>query len=218
MSTALAEKTNVSTVTTQNLAQQRPSIRQMGGIYFYSSAIAGKKNIFVTPEYLDLLVNAFKLAEIKNDVRNLAYVIMPNHFYWIFQLSENQDDPVAIYKEVKKNVTLDILRNLRQEAKDDANIFKTLDVFEGNERVSRSNPRKILWAFKEKAKEMNNGSRYRVWEAKSKLFLLNDSEKVLRNVQFIHDAPIRERWQLVAKANDYPYLYVAEEFLNKLTA
>ena len=163
-----------------------------------------------------MLVNAFKMAEIKQDVRNLAYVIMPNHFYWIFRLSETQDDPFAILKEAKKAVSLDILRNLSHEAKGDENVFKPLDIFEGNELVKRSNPRKILWSFKEKAKELENGKKYQIWEKKAKLFPMRDDEALLRNIKFLHDAPMRERWQLVEKATDYPYLYVADEFLEKI--
>ena len=87
------------------------SLRQKGGVYFYCGAIMGRKNVFVTDEYINLLVNAFKMAELRKDVKNLGYVIMPNFFYWMFRLSEKNDNPVDVYKDVKKQVALEILQN-----------------------------------------------------------------------------------------------------------
>jgi hypothetical protein len=197
--------------------EERPSIRQMGGTYFYSSSIAGNKNVFVTPQYMDLLTNAFKMAEIKHDVKNIAYSVMPNHFLWVFKLRDDKDDPVAVYKEVKKNVALGILQNLIEESKDETNHYEIFDLFQNNERVVRSNPRKIIWAFKQKAKELNKGGRYKIFEPKSKLFLLKDEENLMRNIKFIYDSPVRERWQLVEKSEDYPYLFVSEDYLNKIS-
>jgi len=197
---------------------EKVPLRQLGGTYFYSSGIINKKNVFVTPEYMDLLVNAFKMAEVKKDVKNLAYVVMPNHFCWIFRLSEKQDDPVAIYKDVKKDVAFAVIKNLLEEAKEGNQPFELLDIFQANEKVGRSNPRKILWTFKEEAKNFENNKRYRVWDKKSRLMLLDDEKKIIRNLKFIADAPLRDRWQFVETAQDYPYLYIAEDVQDKLVA
>lgn len=67
-----------------------------GGTYFYCGAVMGRKNIFVTDNIIELLVNAFKMTEVRKDIKNLAYVIMPNFFYWIFRLSEKQNNQVLI--------------------------------------------------------------------------------------------------------------------------
>jgi hypothetical protein len=202
----------------QDQKAERKPFRQKGGIYYYSAGIIGKKNIFVTPEYMDLLVNAFKLAELQQDIKNLAYVVMPNHFMWVFRLSENQDNPVEIYRKVKMNVASEILNTLRDEAKDDAAQLELLDIFVDNEKVSRSNPRRILWSFKEAAKEFEKNKRYRVWDKTSKTFLIDNEKSLIRNIKFITEAPMRDRWQLVTSAFDYPYLYVAEELVDQVTA
>jgi len=191
-------------------------LRQPGGTYFYSSVIAGKKNVFVTPEYMDLLINAFKMVEIKQDIKNLAYIVMPNHFLWVFRLSEKQDDPVKIYAAVKKEVTLAILKNLSQEAKDENEQFEMLDLFKTNEKVNRSHPRRILWQFKQEAKKLDNGKKFQVWQPKGKIYLLDDDERLNRNLKFIQEAPVRDRWQLVEKAEEYPYLFMSEEALEKI--
>ena len=195
--------------------EERPSIRKMGGTYFYSSSITGNKNVFVTPQYMDLLVNAFKMAEIKQDVKNIAYSIMPNHFMWVFKLSDEKDNPVEAYSELKKNVAFEIIKNLFGESKDENVNFPLYDIFENNERVVRSNPRKILWTFKQKAKEIGEG-RYKVFEKRSRLFLVDDQEKLMKNIKYVYNSPVRDRWQLVEKAEEYPYLFVSEEYLDKI--
>lgn len=190
--------------------------KKLGGIYFYSSMVSGKKNVFVTPEYLDLMVNAFRVIELRYDIKNLAYVVMPNHFYWIFKLSDKKDNPLEVYSAFKKEVTLAIIKNLLSEAKEGAPQFSMHEIFRGNNRVVRSTPRKILWAFKEAAKSLDNSTRYKVWEPKSRCFLIENEDKLKLNLKLIKDAPLRDRWQLVSDFKDYPYLYIAEEYLDKL--
>jgi REP element-mobilizing transposase RayT len=194
-------------------------LRCLGGTYFYSSSICGHKNVFVTPEYLNLLVGAFKKAEIQHDIKNLAYVIMPNHFCWLFRLNAQQDDPVKIYADMKKNITLDILKNLSAESKEGATQYPLLEVFKNNNLVKRSNPRKIIWTFREAAKNDPKGERkYQVWDKKAMLKRIDDEETLLRNARYIIDSPSRERWKLVEDSFDYPYLFVSEEILNKVSA
>ena len=95
-----------------------------------------------------------------------------------------------------------------------------MDIFADNDKVKRSNPRKVLWTFKEEAKRMKKGKekRYRVWDHQSKMFLIDNDERLVRNVKFVTEAPVRERWQLVSSTFDYPYLYVADDLQDKITA
>lgn len=167
---------------------------------------------------MDLLVNAFKLAEVQHDVKSLAYVIMPNHFYWVFRLSENQDNPGAVYGTVKKEVTLEILKLLSAEAKNESDRKEMLEIFKSNDAVKRSEPKHILWDFKQAAKVLDDGRKFVVWEKKSKVFPINDEKSLIRNLRFVADAPVRDRWHLVERNLDYPYLYVAEEFQSKIMA
>ena len=190
--------------------QDRKPLRQKGGMYFYSGVIMGKKNVFVTAEYIDLLTNAFKLAELKMDVKNLAYVIMPNHFYWLFRLSANQDDPVAIYKEVKGKVAMEIMKNLQEEVKLEKP-FALVDLFKKNERIGRSTPQKLLWSFEEYAKAFENNKRFKIWMPKTEIRLIDNDELLQKKLAVIKNAPVGERWKMVASPEEYPYLYLSDE-------
>ncbi|MEK7159286.1 MAG: hypothetical protein AAB766_02175 [Patescibacteria group bacterium] len=188
-------------------------LRQKGGIYFHCGAIISRKNVFVTKEYMDLLVNAIKLAELKRDVKNLAYVIMPNYFYWLFKLPQNQEDPVAIYSEVKKNVAGEIMNNLKLEIKNGS--YQMLDLFKNNSRVGRSKPERLLWTFEEQAKNFKDNKRYKIWAPKTGLRLIDNDECLQKKLNSIKNAAVSERWQLAGRSEDYPYLFVADEMPEK---
>lgn len=224
MKTKTKDKSKIQLSLVQKKEAPKPyneqrTYKQLGGTYSYSAGIIAHKNIFVTAEYLDVLANAFQLAELKHNVKNLAYVVMPNHFYWVFKLSDTADDPVPVYRDLKKTVALEILNLLREEAKDETSQLPLFGLFTDNEKVTRSNPRKILWTFKEEAKKMDLGrQRYRVWDTSAKMRLLENDEQILKTVQYVSDAPLKDRWELVADASEYPYLYISAEMQEKLTA
>jgi REP element-mobilizing transposase RayT len=181
-----------------------------GGTYFYCGAVMGRKNIFVTDNIIELLVNAFKMTEVRKDIKNLAYVIMPNFFYWIFRLSEKQNNPVLIYGELKKELTREILRNLVDEAK--GNLRCDLaPVFRANEHVGRSAAGKILGVFETAAKESNSEKKFKVWLPHTELRLLDSDELLRQKISALKAIPVSERWQLAKKPEEYPYLYLADE-------
>ncbi len=204
---ALQTGTECGVQSKQNSKFTRP-LRQKGGIYFYAGSITRRKNVFVTPEYINLLVNAFKYSELKKDIKNLAYVVMPNFFYWIFKLSDLQDDPVNIFGEVKRDVAREVINNLKMETKNGD--FALDPIMKGNKQVARSTPQRILATFAEEAKKYEN-KRYRVWTPKTELRLIDSAELLQEKLALLTKAPANERWQLVKDAKKYPYLYLAED-------
>lgn len=192
--------------------EKKKNFRQAGGVYFHSGAIMGRKNVFVTSEYADLLVNAIKTAELKMDIKNLAYVVMPNFFYWMFRLSAKQDNPSKVYGKVKGEVAFGILDNLRQERTGEQ--FELLDIFKNNERVGRSSPDRLIWSFEEFAKKFEQNKRYRIWAPKTEISLIDSDELLQKKLKVIEGAPVRDRWQMVEKSEDYPYLYISDELKN----
>jgi len=181
-----------------------------GGIFFHAGVIIGNKNVFVTNEYLEPMVNALKMAEIKMDIKNLAYVIMPNYFYWLFKMSATKNNVGEVVGEVKKKTAVAIMETLKKEVKQDKP-FEIIELFKGNKCVGRSLPQKILWSFEEQAKNFDTNKRYKVWTPKTGLYRMENDEKLREKIAIIKKAPVSERWNLVSVAKNYPYLYLAEE-------
>lgn len=195
----------------QTKNDEAKGLYQYGGVYFYCGAIMGRKNIFVTDDILALMASAFKMTEVKKDIKNLAYVIMPNFFYWIFRLSERQNNPVDIYKELKKDLTREIMKNLVEEAKGKQRC-ELAEIFRGNERVGRSPAGKILDVFEASAKQLNSKKRFQVWVPRTELRLIDSDELFQQKIKALKAIPVSERWQLTKRPEDYPYLYLAEDF------
>jgi|GEM_PF-1720843 len=187
--------------------------KKFGGVYFHFGLIAGKKNVFTTPEYLDMMAGAIKYAELSKDVKNLGFVIMPNFFMWLFKLSNRQNDPAAIYGEVKKFTAREILNNLYAEKA--GGEFALAPIFRNNKKISRSKAEKILQAFNEAAQKMKKqtGQKYHVWTSGT-LTQLVAPQEIISFIEKIKGCPTSERWQIVKQAETYPYLYLAEDWQN----
>ncbi|MFA6537400.1 MAG: hypothetical protein WCT18_03290 [Patescibacteria group bacterium] len=187
--------------------------KKSGGIYYHMGLIAGKKNVFTTPEYLDMMAGALRYAELSRDIKNLGFVVMPNFFMWIFKLSPKQNDPVTVYGEVKKFAAREILNNLYAEKS--GGEFAMSPIFKNNKRVMRSKAEKILFAFAEEARKMKNKGmqKFRIWAPRTETKLIS-SQNLAETMEKLMKCPVSERWQLVAEAKDYPYLYLAEDWQN----
>lgn len=197
---------------TKKRREYPPLVKQKGGTYFYCGAIIGRKNIFVTEDYLEMMSNAFRMTEVRKDIKNLAYVIMPNFFYWMFRLPENQESPVDIYGEMKGEVAREIIRGLKDEIANGAKRMAPL--FRFNERVGRSKPDSILHTFEDYAKRFKGERKYRVWAPKTEILHLDNDKAIKEKLEIIRRAPVSERWQLVDNPERYPYLYISDELVD----
>jgi REP element-mobilizing transposase RayT len=195
-------------------SKDRKSIKQKGGIYFHAGIVIGKKNVFVTDSYLNILTNALKTVEVKKDIKNLAYVVMPNYFYWMFQLSPKNDDPIKILGELKGEVAQEVMKSLQNERKEDK-AEPLIDLFKNNERVKRSSPEKIIWAFQEHAKEFKDNKQYKVWRPKTGITLIENDKMIAQKLEIMKKSPVSDRWQLVESADAYPYFYLCEDLQNQ---
>jgi REP element-mobilizing transposase RayT len=183
-------------------------------IFSFSTAICRNKNVFVTEEYCSALTRAFKQLETTIDLCNLAYVIMPNYFSWMFKASPKKNDPRQVYGELKRIVAREILTNLMMEAKDQGTRFKLLDVFK-NRKVTRSQPSKILQEFKDEAQKFE-GRKFKVWQKGGRLKEVATKGDLAREIEYLKTRPIAGRVKLAEKPEEYPYLFISEELEKEL--
>jgi hypothetical protein len=192
-----------------------PKYCQYGGTYFHSARIVGNKNVFVNDEYIDILTNALRMSEVRKDIKNLAYVIMPNYFLWMFRLSNKDNNPYETAGEMKGQVAFNVIKMLEEEMR--SKPLKEAPIFRWNKRAGRSPADKILGVFSEEAKKMEGNQKHRFWIPKTELRLLENQEQIRQKLAVIKAAPTSERWQLVTTAEKYPYLYVSDEMLEEFS-
>jgi REP element-mobilizing transposase RayT len=210
------ETKNVTKEVKKEEVRDKKSFFKKGGVYFHSAAIISNKSVFVTDDCLSIMTSALQSAEIKKDIKNLAYVIMPNYIHWIFRLGPTQDNPFAITSELKGEVAREIIKSLYSEVKE-KRTEKLADFFEDKETVGRCSPEKILWTFEERAKDYETSGRMKVWIPKGEVRLLENDEQIAQKLEVIKKTPTRDRWQFSKEGNDYPYLYVSDELLENPT-
>ncbi|MBI5254734.1 hypothetical protein HY932_03085 [Candidatus Falkowbacteria bacterium] len=183
-------------------------------IFSFSTAICRNKNVFVTEEYCAALLRALKQMETTMDLCNLAYVIMPNYFSWMFKASPKKNDPRQVYGELKKLVAREILTNLLMEVKNRDAGFKVLDFFKAK-KISRSRPEKILAEFQDEAKKFE-GRKFKVWQKGGRLKEVATKGDLAKEVEYLKTRPMAGKVKLVDKPEEYPYLFISEELEKEL--
>ena len=64
---------------------------EAGRAYFITTVIAGRKPVFTDFQAARLLVGEARCLHNAQRLRSLAWVLMPDHFHWLFQLAEDGD-------------------------------------------------------------------------------------------------------------------------------
>ena len=59
--------------------------------YFITAVVAGRRPLFADVRAARLLVAEARRLHDGGKVRSLAWVVMPDHFHWLFQLAEGSD-------------------------------------------------------------------------------------------------------------------------------
>lgn len=59
--------------------------------YFITTVIAGRRPVFADFQAARLLIGEARRLHDAKRLRSLAWVLMPDHFHWLFQLAEDVD-------------------------------------------------------------------------------------------------------------------------------
>jgi REP element-mobilizing transposase RayT len=71
---------------------QMGRISQQGRAYFITTVLASREqNYFRDFDCARLLITEMRALHEEGAVNSLAWVVMPNHLHWLFQLSESHD-------------------------------------------------------------------------------------------------------------------------------
>jgi len=171
------------------------------GIFWFTTSIVEHKNVFVTKEYFDVIINSFKYFEKEKKVRTVLYCIIPNHLHWSFKLPSGTNDPINVYRNFKRHTAVNILDNLKNESK--CGMYKMLKLFNNNTSCARHLPENLLQIFECKA--INKKQNYAVWQEKPDLKIIVNEDFFLEKLNYCHRNPLQYKWQLVDDPADYPY-------------
>lgn len=67
-------------------------------IYFITTVIHQRKKLFVNLNICRSVILHMKKFDDEGDIETIAWVVMPDHIHWLFQLKENNDLATVIKK------------------------------------------------------------------------------------------------------------------------
>lgn len=159
---------------TNNYSPIRNSRMDLNEIYFWTDTIKDWKNLLKKESYKELIIEQLQWLKERNKIEIYAFVIMPNHLHFIWEMKElnGKEMPHASFNKWTSS-----------------NFLKDLKI----------NHPQILPYFVEKTKERN----HRFWIRDPLAILMDTKQKIEQKIDYIHLNPLVEKYNLAEKPEDY---------------
>lgn len=145
-------------------------------IYFWTATINGWKHLLEKDEYKDVIIDSLQYLADEGKIEVYAFIIMPNHIHFIWQINEPNG------KESPQGSFL----------KFTAHKFKKMLRVEDPVRLN---------AFKVDAEN----KKYEFWKRDSLAIPLSSRKVAIQKLNYLHNNPLAEHWNLVKNPCDYKY-------------
>ena len=178
------------------------SFEQFGGTYSLTVTTMGWKHIFIKQKYLDYIIDSFRFHQDKKAVHTVGYCIMPSHLHWIIKLNDSCKDISLILGPFKSFIAHEILNGLKVE--DNSEHFTLQPIFSKNQNLVIEKPASLIAYFEQLARN-DSDQDHRFWQRGSDIKLIETYHFLRQKLEYIHQNPIRDNWNIVMNASEYPY-------------
>ncbi len=144
--------------------------------YFYTSSIVGWLSLLKTEKYKNIVLESLDYLSQKEKIAVYSFVIMPNHIHLVWEMLDKNGKEFPI-ASFAKHTGHRFLEDLS------TNYPKALPHF-----VSEEKNRK-----------------YHFWQRNSLPVLLYNREIAEQKINYIHNNPLQEKWQLADTPEEYKY-------------
>jgi putative transposase len=155
---------------------KRKSYIEIGEIFFVTATINGWKHLLKDDTYKDIIIDSMKWLSDEGKWDVFAFVIMPNHIHTIIRTKALNGKETAQGSFLKYT----------------AHEFRKKLKFEGNNLLAP-----YLVHARNKTHEF--------WQRDTLAVHLYSSEVAYQKLNYIHNNPLAEHWQLVTDPCDYKY-------------
>jgi putative transposase len=145
-------------------------------VQFFTATILEWKTLLTDDAFKDIIINSLLFLKNEKSIVVYAFVLMPNHIHLIWQIQDGYKPNVIQQR---------FLKFTAQQMK-----FRLLDTNDTQ-----------LENFKVKAKDRQ----YQFWERNAHVFDLWSPKLIIQKLDYIHNNPLQEKWQLVELAENYKY-------------
>jgi putative transposase len=158
------------------LYEQRKSAIIKGELYFWTATIHNWKHLLASDEMKMHIIQSLQWLKQRNLISIYAYVIMPNHLHFIWQVHANngKESPQGSLLKFTAHQFRKIL------------LEKYPDGLKGYE-VNAAN------------------KKYEFWQRDSLAQVLYNKSFISQKMDYIHNNPLTGKWQLATTADDYRF-------------
>lgn len=142
--------------------------------YFYTDTICNFAHLLVDDHLKMIVINSLKFLVFRKVIEVYGYVIMPNHIHVIWNM-------------------------LKINGKESpAASFTKFTAHEFKKYLAANNPERLNQYLSEK-----NDRSYQFWKRDPLAIPLSRESILIQKLDYIHDNPIQEKWNLSAQPEDY---------------
>lgn len=154
--------------------EKRKSWMDFDQPYFYTATVLAWKKLFVPDKYKQLLINSLSYLVSKGTILIYGFVIMPNHIHLIWEMKA---------KNSKEKPAASFLKFTAHGIEQDLRLHHPL----------------VLPHFEVEQTDR----KYQFWQRDSLAVLLADRKICEQKLDYIHNNPLAERWQLAKCPEEY---------------
>ena len=154
---------------------QFPSM-DLGQAYFYTATILNWHHLLKSDRYKDIIMSSLRHLVQRGKIKVYAFVIMPNHIHLIWELLEMNGKEMP-HVSLLKHTAHSFLVDLRQHDPQLLPYFET----KGADR------------------------RHHFWQRNSLPIALYNPAVWRQKINYVHNNPIQEKWQLAVLPHEYKY-------------
>ncbi|TDB61877.1 transposase [Arundinibacter roseus] len=143
-------------------------------VYFWTDTIKDWKKLLGKDKYKEIIISSWKELASRGMIAVYGFVIMPNHLHVVWELTE-LNGKEAPHASFNKYTSHTILKDLK------TNYPQVLPFFKVNEPERE----------------------YRVWQRDPLAVLMDSKQKVEQKIEYMHNNPLQERWNLVDRPENY---------------
>jgi putative transposase len=152
----------------------RNSRMDIDEVYFWTDTIKDWKHLLKHDKYKQLVIDNLRDLVQKKMIVIYGFVIMPNHLHLIWELKSKNGKEMPHASFNKATAHL---------------IVNDLKEYHSN----------VLPYFEVKEKDRN----FRIWQRDPLAVLMDSREKLEQKLNYIHNNPLNERWNLSERPEDY---------------
>lgn len=154
--------------------QPRNSKMIVGEVYFWTNTVKDWKLLLRSDKYKELIIYTWRVLVLKELISVYGFVIMPNHLHVVWRMLAKNGKEMP-YASFNKASGHLIVKDLKHNHPIMLNHFKV----------------------DEQERE------YRIWQRDPLAILMDSKEKVEQKLEYTHNNPLQEHWQLADRPEDY---------------